>query len=81
MLGWRPLLFAWFNKLPVGVTEELKKLLTSMFDRMCRPVSQWLRKGLVRVSSYVNGYFEVVVNTKLTEWSRFTLTTCNVHTW
>lgn len=52
MLGWRPLLFSWLNKLPESVDEDLKEFITELFDRMVRPVTQWLRKSGVKVKSH-----------------------------
>lgn len=50
MLGWRPLMLSWLNTLPEGVTDAHKEMISELFDRMIRPVVQWLRKGAVRVS-------------------------------
>lgn len=50
MLGWRPLMVSWLNTLPEGVTEEIKEVITELFDRMIIPVQQWLRKGGAKVN-------------------------------
>ncbi|XP_039266483.2 dynein axonemal heavy chain 7-like isoform X2 [Styela clava] len=48
MLGWRPLMLSWLNTLPEGITDAHKQMITELFDRMIKPVLQWLRKGSVR---------------------------------
>ena len=52
MLGWRPLMISWLNTLPEGVSDEIKEVITELFDRMVIPVTQWIRKGSAKVNYY-----------------------------